>query len=310
MLIAGAKVITCSVCGADRFSAISNTDGGEYLRCGDCGLEVQRSAGPDRERFEREQQRYYGGDSICLSSLFRRMDKDRAYRRLAVIQRHLPSGRLIEVGPGSGEVMRLLMSSGFQVDAVEHSPVLAQGIERTASANVVVGEFEALDMEPARYDAFLSFHVIEHVPDMMAHLRRAADVVRPGGFAFLATPNGESWEHRLLGANSPNYSTAHCRILTADSLGRSLDAAGWELVFAQTPAYADASLRAVTSLYRMLRGRNRSRARGGYTAIAERSGGFLAFSVFRVLSAPLRLLQEALSGGNELLVVARRRRRL
>lgn len=303
-------MITCSVCGSDSFSAISNTDGGEYLRCGDCGLQVQRSAGQDRERFEREQQRYYSGDSICLNSLFQKMEQDRAHRRLAVIRGYLSSGRLIEVGPGSGTVMSLLMSNGYKVDAVEQSPILAQGIERTANANIIVGEFEAVDIEGASYDAFLSFHVIEHVPDMMAHLRRAADVVRPEGFAFLATPNGNSWEHRLLGAGSPNYSTAHCRLFTADSLVRSLDAAGWELVCAQTPAYADASLRVVTSLYRMLRGRNRSRARGGYTAIAERSGGVLAYSVFRVLSAPFRFLQEALSGGNELLIVARRRRRL
>ncbi len=239
-----------------------------------------------------------------MTRLFAELQERRVRNRLRVIGRFLQQGRLLEVGPGSGEVLRRLAEKGYQVSGAEHSPELADVIRQNLGIPVKTGAFEQQRFEDTPYDGFLSFHVIEHVTDPIAHLRKAAELVRPGGFAFIATPNADSWEHRLVGGLSPNYSPVHLQLFSRESLTRMLQQTGWEVATVMTPCYTDAWLRIVSSLLRRLRGK-----RGGSGQLAQQSDTPFrrrAIALLSLLDLPLRMTQQQLRGGNELFVVGHR----
>ncbi len=248
---------TCPACGAHDWRTIADTHGGDYRCCRHCRYHLREVETEEArtEQFEHEQKNFYGEDSFCMTQLFSEMQERRVRQRIRTVTHYLPQGRLIEVGPGSGEVLRRLAQRGYEVVGVEHSPTMVQLIRDRYGLDVKVGTFEEQDFAPGSFDAYLSFHVIEHVTDVPMHLAKAAQLVRSGGMAFIATPNADSWEHRLSKSLSPNYSPVHLQLFSRSSMTRLLAQAGWDVVDVVTPCYTDSWLRVASSVWRRLRGR-------------------------------------------------------
>jgi 2-polyprenyl-3-methyl-5-hydroxy-6-metoxy-1,4-benzoquinol methylase len=299
-------VALCACCGATDWRTIV---GGEltYRHCRVCGHEILlgNDALSKQDRFETEQQKHYDEDSVCAIPLFSALQTQASRRRIAEMRRHLPAGRLLEIGPGSGETLTCAREVGYEIDAVEHSEHLAGLIRDRLGLSVRVGAFEDLDIPPASYDAYLSFHVIEHVTDVAQHLRKAAEVVRPGGFAFIATPNAASWENRLPFGLSPNFSTAHFQLFSPKSLGLCLEQAGWRVVQTSTFSFVPSWIRVATAVVRRAKGSKQAVARGGYMKAASSKTATLT-RVVDVATAPLRFAQERIGSGNELFIIAQK----
>lgn len=296
----------CACCGARDWRPI---DGGElmYLHCRSCSYEilVEGDAESKQDRFETEQQKHYDEDSVCAIPLFSELQSQASRRRLAHMQRHLPAGRLLEIGPGSGETLKCARDIGYDIDAVEHSEYLAGLIRERLGLSVRVGAFEDMDIAPGSYDAYLSFHVIEHVTDVAQHLEKAAAVVRPGGFAFIATPNAASWENRMPRGLSPNFSTAHFQLFSPKSLSLCLERTGWRVVETRTFSFVPSWIRVATAIVRRVRGRGQAVARGGYMKSASPRTAKIT-RVADAVTAPFRFMQERIGSGNELFIVAQK----
>jgi len=300
----------CECCRSLAVTKVANTRGGDYHRCLQCGHETQSSLFPVGEQFESAQLEHFGESSICLSTAMNVLERERIAERRRIVDKYLARGSILEVGPGSGNTAAAFIDSGYAISAVEHSPALGDAIRTRLDIDTWIGEFEQIDFRDQTYDAYASFHVLEHVVDMSAHLEKAASVVRPEGYAFIATPNAGSTEHRLLGCHSPNYSSAHLRLFTADSLEKSLRDCGWLPVELVTPSYTDAHVRVLTACLRAVRkrlhGDGRHKPQASYAAAAAGRWGQLTLGTARVLTWPIRRIQSKLKKGNELMIVARR----
>jgi 2-polyprenyl-3-methyl-5-hydroxy-6-metoxy-1,4-benzoquinol methylase len=298
----------CFCCGSLEFGKPIPTDGGQYLRCLTCSSLFQENvvSGADnsKEKFEAEQSRFYNDDTVMLSTAFEDLQEEATQKRLQVIKNHLQHGTLFEVGPGNGRVMALLSENGYLVDAIEHSEVLAKAVETKVGLKVLHGDFDTYKSSRV-YDAYMSFHVLEHVPDVLSHLQKAAEITRPGGFAFIATPHAGSLEHLFFGSLAPNFSTAHLQLFSKDGLRLCLQQAGWTVVADYTPEYPTSWLRVATSILRSFGNSKSSKPRGAYAA-ATTHKTLLAIKIFAAVTWPLRKLQEVTHTGNELFIVARR----
>ena len=71
-------------------------------------------------------------------------------------------------------------------------------------ADIIRKDFDQLESHEQLYDAVFSFHVIEHVPDILKHLEKAHSIAKKGGLLFLATPNVDSIQHKLPFSLSPH----------------------------------------------------------------------------------------------------------
>jgi SAM-dependent methyltransferase len=62
-----------------------------------------------------------------------------------------------------------------------------------------VGDFLQSPYAESSFDSVVLWHVLEHVPDPVAAIRRARQVLRPGGLLVIAVPNFESLQARFAG---------------------------------------------------------------------------------------------------------------
>jgi SAM-dependent methyltransferase len=301
----------CLSCQAGSFTAVRYTDELSYLRCDGCGhLSLSSdSESPDRAYFKAQQKRYFHSNSIYLDRSNSWVETEAVRRRAQLIRKCLDTNsRLIEIGPGSGRLLKELLSSGYKIDVIEESEVLAEKLRIDTHQKVLVGEFEEQPLEPEEYHGLLTFHVVEHIPDVLTHFKQIHRILKPDGVLVLATPNADSWENNLPFSLSPNYDSSHVHIFTARSLENCLIAAGFEVVDIRTPEYATNWLRVITKVIRRINRRDELTTGGDYLRAASNRVHFFRLLLlgFSILSFPLRYAQEAFKAGNEILIVARK----
>ena len=77
---------------------------------------------------------------------------------------------------------------------VERSGVAAQHARDQLGLTVDVGEFAELPLPEEGFDCVIFWHVLEHLRDPAAALRRSARLLTPGGLLVVAVPNLASWQ--------------------------------------------------------------------------------------------------------------------
>ena len=104
--------------------------------------------------------------------------------------------RVLEVGCATGKIaLALAAARGWQVAGIEPAPAAAERA-RAAGLETHTGTLDDY-AGPAGFDAVLFVHVLEHLPDPLAALARARELLAPGGRLVVALPNAEAFERRL-----------------------------------------------------------------------------------------------------------------
>ena len=139
-----------------------------------------------------------------------------------------PGGRVLDLGCGSGDVMRLLVRRGFDAEGIDISEeqislAVAAGLNaQTADA------FEFLASRQQTYDGIVAVDFIEHFAkeELLRLLAAIRAALKPGGWLLIQTPNGQG-----LFANTVVYGDlSHLTILTPRSLRQALALGGFENV--------------------------------------------------------------------------------
>lgn len=295
----------CPLCASRAFAA--HRFG--LLRCTGCGLVVDRRIfEPDLDRELNEEAFGEGYDpERSLWVRWFQAWKNRRYLR-NIRRAGVRGGRLLEVGVGSGGFLRAARAAGFEAMGCELSAPLARRVEADTGVPVHGGDLASL---PERaFDVVCMHHVLEHVRDPVALLRKACERLKPGGLLHLAVPNGACWHARLSGWNY--YVYYHLAYFDASALRHAVTSAGlqvertfshesfstWFLTLLRTAAGVrsfDAPPKAAASLGRVPR----------WWPLAEHPYR-LAMVASGLLTWPLRWLQGRVGKGDELLALARR----
>ena len=295
--------LSCESCGSHSMEIYTVRVGLEYQVCNNCGHCLSEAISKAEGSFEDAQSQYFGEESVLLQVSISPMERETLQVRLSAILSYLDSNsNVIEVGPGAGFLLHELQERGFSVKAVEHSPALAANLRARWGVDVDTNMLENIEIKSESFSSFCSFHVIEHVPDCLSHLQKAYDLVQPGGFAFIATPNARSWQQRWFRSLSPNFDEAHLRVFSEASLRQFCKKAGWEILQAKTPEHMTGWLRVATKVLRRVKREDESVSAGKYSIMAG-SKYSRAYNFLRVVTAPFRLMQSRLNGGNELFFV-------
>lgn len=92
---------------------------------------------------------------------------------------------VLEVGCGRGHLLRVLQAADANAVGVDVNPqAIAQGVADGMS----VAEADALPFPDHHFDALVSVHTIEHLPDLHDALTEMVRVLRPGGRLLLIYP--------------------------------------------------------------------------------------------------------------------------
>jgi SAM-dependent methyltransferase len=139
----------------------------------------------------------------------------------------MPNATLLDVGCGNGSMLRTMHRLGWHVEGVDPDK---EAVRFAASKGLKVhhGNLAAQKFRDSSFDAVTLSHVIEHVHDPLALVQECHRILKPHGRLSLATPNGNSFGHRLyksswLALDPPR----HLHIFTVAALARLLREVGF-----------------------------------------------------------------------------------
>jgi SAM-dependent methyltransferase len=198
------RLATCPGCGAADGERFDVGDGKTLQRCRTCGLRyAEEFADPDAVYVDG----YLKGETDfgldIMHPVFQRYLDHAADIRMQRIERAAGGpGSLLDVGCGSGEVLRVAVRRGWRGVGVEPVAESAE-IARGRGLDVRTATLEASGLPERSFDVVSAFHVLEHMTDGVGFLRTIARWARPGGLVAVEVPNWRSFHRRNNGPHWP-----------------------------------------------------------------------------------------------------------
>jgi len=249
--------IACRICGGIDGNTVyvarermqGTDDEFDYLRCGTCGcqqiVEVPEDLGKyyPSDYYSYSDQRT-GGLRETVTHL-----RDRSYfewtipaiagklvaaalpnPKLAAIARIRPrrDARILDVGCGSGELLKELRSVGYsRLSGVD--PFVQSDLDLPGGVTVRKIAMEELGDET--YDVIMLHHVFEHLPDPLGSMKTMARLLADDGVCIIRIPVAHSWASRHYGPLWMQHDAPrHLFLHTEESMGCVAAEAGLEIV--------------------------------------------------------------------------------
>jgi SAM-dependent methyltransferase len=286
-----AKLPLCPLCGGSAYVAeATEVRDFEYdapgtfawMRCSTCGL-IRLAPTPSSEGLAAAYPPHYHGFVKPKSKLTQTLIQASRRRAAKGFARRLPEGgTILDVGCSFGHLLsevgrlgnyRLL---GVEFGAEPAAEARRRGIE------VWQGDLTQVDIPKESVDVVTMQHVLEHVPDPVATLRKTHSILRPNGLVMGELPNFDSWDASLFGRYwGGGHAPRHLWHFTVTTLRRVLELTGFDSVSIFPSLHTG---HWALSIQNWLR-RSRTDS-GGLT-----SGRAWYYPLFLVLTIPINLLQ-------------------
>jgi 2-polyprenyl-3-methyl-5-hydroxy-6-metoxy-1,4-benzoquinol methylase len=144
-----------------------------------------------------------------------------------VTQFHLQGKKAIEVGCGDGHFMELLEEMGVEAFGVEPSAKSAElGIKKGLKIQPGYLRKNSL-LKDASFDAFVTMHVLEHIPNPNEFLQAIHENLNPGAVGLIEIP---SFEIALERQRVYDFLVDHLSYFTVKTLKLALETNGFEVL--------------------------------------------------------------------------------
>lgn len=201
----------CLVCGAARFQSayrckdhlVSHREF-SIMKCTNCGfLFTQDIPGPGEIESFYESPEYIshtGGSRSLTDKLYGVARKIMLVSKAGTIMRYASerSGRLLDIGAGTGHFVRKMQDSGWESVGVEVSRN-ARKHALEINGVTLIESLQEGQFASASFDAITMWHVLEHIHEPEAYLSQIARLLKPDGIMAVALPNPQSADARHYG---------------------------------------------------------------------------------------------------------------
>ncbi|MFT5287194.1 MAG: 2-polyprenyl-3-methyl-5-hydroxy-6-metoxy-1,4-benzoquinol methylase [Planctomycetota bacterium] len=227
--------VPCGLCGSEAFDLKFKDGLFSVVTCRDCDLTYVTPRLTNSDLIEHVYNEGYWSSDAAKTRGYTDYRSDaelylRTYRkRLAIVKRHFKKpGRVLDVGCAAGYFLKVMQDEGWDVTGLEPSgPIRKQAGDRIGMSNVIAGLLGEVDLEPGSYDLITLWDVLEHIPDPVAALALARELLAPGGKLLIETQNVDSRAAAVLGPKWQHYKhTEHIYHFNPDTLGDILKRAG------------------------------------------------------------------------------------
>lgn len=243
----GQVYVKCNICGSDDYDVLFEEGKAQInriVKCKHCGLiyanpqtdnvsDVENSHSlkdgingshktePVLDKYNPETHQYLKKQYLQL--------KD--YAKILDFTEKKNKGRFVEVGSYAGIFLNEAKKRGWDVIGIEPLEIPALYSEREFGIKAIREYFEEAAIEPNSVDVVVSCHVIEHVPDPGAFVRKASELLKTGGNLILETPAYDSVTFKLLRHRERSVRcNGHIFFFTKKSLSSLVEKNGFKVV--------------------------------------------------------------------------------
>lgn len=218
----------CPLCGSNRVAGLFRKEQTDYWRCRACGFRF--ATPPTNPNLANEIGDY---EKAYLQYLEPDRADDRNFDELrGWIETFgsLEAARLLDVGAGSGKLVRYLLGRGVLASGLEPArPIFDMFLKsEPAFTCAMLGDYRSADGQPM--DIVTVFDVLEHIADPASFLDDIAAQLKPGGLLFISTPDVGSLVARLFGRRWHFFSVYHLSFFSKRTLVEAAGARGFSLV--------------------------------------------------------------------------------
>jgi len=232
----------CPLCGSRESGAIGQIDVFPIVRCAACSFLYNKLIMPPHvleacvysrldpwaaERAALDHGIVQPADPAMVRRSARRLG--RFYRRFLSTN---GTGKFLDVGAGDGHLVYLMRVGGYDAYGVEMHDIRRRYAKARFDVDLIPGLFEDFqpDQFPApTFDVIHLSHVLEHLLDPLACLRKCAALCRKGGVIHVVVPNMAAWSVRRLGTLHYLFSPGHINHFSFEHLEALVRLAGFEV---------------------------------------------------------------------------------
>jgi SAM-dependent methyltransferase len=179
----------------------------DFRRCNQCGSAVLDPM-PTLEELLAAYPPVYHVDQVPQTSWFHRLQYTLEARffyepvyRFSVrqVQRvtGLRTGRMLDVGGGSGHRSFFFQRAGFDVTFLDPDERALKVARERFGLKTICGLLEEVNLPENSFDLVTFWFVVEHLPEPQKTLKAAYKVLKPNGWVVALVPITDSWQARL-----------------------------------------------------------------------------------------------------------------
>jgi 2-polyprenyl-3-methyl-5-hydroxy-6-metoxy-1,4-benzoquinol methylase len=244
--------VTCPVCSAGARSVLKLDTVPDYsiLRCSNCRL-VFSSPRPNAEELDQFYSSEYfqhsnSGNGYGYADYSSMADRN-AHRMWKPFLDYTdlaqkPPLRLLDVGCGTGGFLAEAKAAGWNGTGIELSQYAVDVANKELGLKVYRSDIFSNQLQPGSFDVVTMWHVLEHLIDPLASLRRAHDLLADDGVLFVELPNWDSAGRVFKGAHWKQLKPPeHINFFTTGSIAYAAREAGFTVGKCSThyPSLAD-----------------------------------------------------------------------
>lgn len=189
------KTVDCNFCGQNSTEIVQKAeDPFQVVKCKTCGL-VFTLPQPDKGLIEEHYQEDYYKEWL-EKQMKRRIPMWK--KRLKELLKYKKSGRLLDVGFGSGTFLRLAKENGFEVNGTEISEYACRYVKNHYGIDTFRGDLEEARFPSTSFDVVTLWHALEHLPDPRSTLNEIHRILKKDGVLVVAVPNLNNFITRIL----------------------------------------------------------------------------------------------------------------
>jgi len=146
-----------------------------------------------------------------------------------------------DIGAGFGIFLEELANlwPNVRMVAIESSRDMAE-ICRSKKIEIIPSAIENVRGWDGKFDLLTSFELFEHLYDPGAFLEKVYNLLKPGGYLFLSTLNGEGFDIQVLWERSKSVAPPqHLNFLNPESISALIKSKGFIVKEASTPGKLD-----------------------------------------------------------------------
>ncbi len=191
------KIRKCPICSESNFLPYITTkdyfftqEEFKLVKCSNCGFVITDPIPDDLSKYY-ETTEYLSHDTDkkgVIGSLYSYLRNINLKRKYSLITKFIPSGSLLDIGCGTGEVLHYFKNKNWIVTGIEPNEKAREFAKKNYELQIH-DESELGSFNPGSFDAISMWHVLEHVSDINDRIKTVSKLLNDNGIIIIAVPN-------------------------------------------------------------------------------------------------------------------------